>query len=410
MLGILATHPIQYQVPIWQQLSRNRRVPFEVWYLTAHGVAPSFDREFGKAFKWDVPMLDGYKYRFVSEPVPAQLGGFWKVGLGGDFRVRLAEGAIKAILVPGWNVLACWEAIYFARRAGVQVWIRGDSNDLKVDKGLRLVGKRWLLSQLFKRVDNFLYVGQANRRLYQSYGIDEQRLVPGPHCVDNQRFVTQAHELRPLRRELRRAWGIPDDAFCLLYAGKLIPKKRPLDLVSAVRWLFRTEPTRRYHLLFVGTGELGTELRRRCRVVFDAEGQAHARMESGSAKDTRPPRASFTGFLNQTEIARAYVAADALVLPSNSEETWGLVVNEAMASGLPCVVSDACGCAEDLVTPLDPSFCYPCGDSEALAASISHIADHSPSQEAIAQSISHHDINATVATIELLWSEIVNKS
>ncbi len=64
--------------------------------------------------------------------------------------------------------------------------------------------------------------------------------------------------------------------------------------------------------------------------------------------DNQKPRASFAGFLNQTQVSNAYVAADCLVLPSDYDETWGLVVNEAMASGLPCIISDRCGCAPDL--------------------------------------------------------------
>jgi glycosyltransferase involved in cell wall biosynthesis len=408
MLVILATHPIQYQVPIWRHLARNGRVPFEVWYLTAHGVAPSLDREFGKSFQWDLPMLEGYPYRFVPEPVPGHLGGFWAVGLGADFRARLEGGTIKAILVPGWNVRACWEAVYFALRAGIQVWMRGDSNDLKVDKGLRRFGKRWLLGQLFVDVHNFLCVGEANRRLYRGYGIEEGRLASGPHCVDNARFATQARELRYQRQALRRAWGIQEDALCVLYAAKFISKKRPFDLVAAVQRLSFSDKFHHYHLLFVGSGELGAEVRQRCRVVFDAERQT-VRTRLEHIHCAHSPVASFTGFLNQSEMARAYVAADALVLASDTEETWGLVVNEAMASGLPCVVSDACGCAEDLVVPLDPRLCYPCGDVEALAASIRWLADHPPDAAAIAARIARYDVGATAATLEQLWAEIAEK-
>lgn len=373
MLAILATHPIQYQIPIWRLLAQSANVPFEVWYLTRHGVAPSYDPQFGKIIQWDLDMLSGYPHRFPQADCPARLGSFWQVGFNAEFRRLLRQGQVKALFVQGWNVRACWEAVWVARSAGVAIWMRGDSNDLKVDRGLKRVGKRLLLGSLLGQVDRFLCVGEANRRLYRGYGIPEQRLVWGPHGVDNQRFAAQARELLPQRQGLRRSWGIPDDAFCILYAGKFISEKRPLDLVKAVQRLSAGDASRAYHLLFVGTGELGTELRRCCRVVFDAEGPA----VTAGREPAEAPGASFTGFLNQSEIARAYVAADALVLASD-KETWGLVVNEAMASGLPCVVSAACGCAEDLVVPLDPRLSYPCGDVAALAASIRWLADHPP--------------------------------
>ena len=66
MLAILTTHPIQYQVPIWQALAKDGRVPFEVWYLTDFGTKPSLDREFGKAFSWDIDTLSGYPHRFME--------------------------------------------------------------------------------------------------------------------------------------------------------------------------------------------------------------------------------------------------------------------------------------------------------------------------------------------------------
>ena len=126
-------------------------------------------------------------------------------------------------------------------------------------------------------------------------------------------------------------------------------------------------------------------------------------MVADTADTGTEPSASFAGFLNQTEISRAYVAADALVLPSDPGETWGLVVNEALASGLPAVVSAACGSAEDLVVPLDPRLCFPLGDIEALAAGIRHLVDHPVPAAAIAEHIARYDFSATVDTLETLW-------
>jgi glycosyltransferase involved in cell wall biosynthesis len=80
-----------------------------------------------------------------------------------------------------------------------------------------------------------------------------------------------------------------------------------------------------------------------------------------------------TGFLNQSAIPDAYGAADALVLASETE-TWGLVVNEAMACGLPAVVSDRVGCAADLVTDGETGFVYPCADVPALASRLARLA------------------------------------
>jgi glycosyltransferase involved in cell wall biosynthesis len=253
--------------------------------------------------------------------------------------------------------------------AGVEVWLRGESNDLSPQPVWKQVAKRMQLGWLFSRVDRFLYVGPGNRRLYKRYGVGEPRLYPAPYAVDNERFAAQASALRPLRAELRRQWGIPDDAFCILFCGKFIAKKRPMDLVLAARRLMSQNFTRKIHLLFAGSGASGEEIRRECRVVYDAEAPLRAEPEAGALPPAPP--ASFAGFLNQTEVSRAYVAADCLVLPSDHRETWGLVVNEALASGLACLVSDACGCAEELT---GKSGSFQLGNVDELAAKLASMA------------------------------------
>ena len=85
-------------------------------------------------------------------------------------------------------------------------------------------------------------------------------------------------------------------------------------------------------------------------------------------------RVTWAGFLNQHEIGRAYAAADCLVLPSYAE-TWGLVVNEAMATGLPAVVSDAVGCAPDLIVPGETGETFRKGDVDDLAAALTRVRE-----------------------------------
>ena len=369
MLIILTTHPIQYQVPLWQEMARDGRVPFEVWYLSDHATRVSHDREFGTTFAWDLDMLAGYPHRFLETPSDAMPGSFWKCRLKERLRDRLRASGARALWIQGWQVAGYWQAVREARIAGVPVWLRGESNDLAPTPFWKRFIKRLRLRWFFGQVNKFLYIGKANRRLYESFGIPADRLLAAPYCVDNERFWQQAEKLRGQRLDIRSRWGIPEAAFCVMFCGKFIPKKRPLDLVKAAQALIADQRLPKIHLLFAGSGELGPELRASCHVVHDAEDQ---KISPASPISHLPspisslPRASFTGFLNQTEISQAYVAADCLVLPSDHGETWGLVVNEAMASGLPCVISDHCGSAEDLGR-LPPNQTFPCGDSPALA-------------------------------------------
>jgi glycosyltransferase involved in cell wall biosynthesis len=400
MLAILTTHPIQYQVPIWQALAREGSVPFEVWYLTDHGNRPSLDREFGKTFSWDIDMLSGYPHRFIETAEGASPITTWKCRMREPLRDRLRQSGAKALWIQGWQVAAYWQAVREAKAAGVEVWLRAESNDKALTPMWKRPLKRLALGQLFARVDRFLYIGTANKRLYQSFGVPDARLYSAPYAVDNERFAQQAAVLQSQRLEFRRQWGISDKAFCVLFCGKFIPKKRPMDLVEAAHMLRVDGRLPSIHLLFAGSGELDGSLRQACDIAFDAE---HPDLPTCVSPATSArPLASFAGFLNQTEISRAYVAADCLVLPSDNGETWGLVVNEALASGLPCVVSNACGCAEDLVqAPIGRM--YPVGDVKALSVELLSMAIAPADIDQIADRVSRASFDVTIDTVAEIY-------
>ena len=396
MLAVLTTHPIQYQVPLWQALARDGRVPFEVWYLTDHGIRVSYDREFSNNFAWDLDMLDGYPYRFLTTAPGATPVSFWRCRLREALAKRLRVTGATALWVQGWQVAAYWQAVRAAKRAGVQVWLRGESNDLVSPAIWKRGVKSLLLGEFFQRVDHFLYIGTANRRFYEKFGVPASRLHPGLYAVDNDRFAREAKNLQSRRPEIRARWGIPEDAYCVLFCGKFIPKKRPHDVIAAAQRLIKSGQIPNIHLLFVGSGELEDELRRSC-LVFKEAYRGHSGRYAAAENSDRPA-ASFPGFLNQSQICQAYVAADSLVLPSDYGETWGLVVNEAMATGLPCVLSDRCGAAMDLAE-LPRNRVFPCGDVLGLASQIADLFTSSRSSPRASppQSFSFASTISTVA-------------
>jgi glycosyltransferase involved in cell wall biosynthesis len=398
LLAVLTTHPIQYQVPLWKELAARRKVPFKVFYMSDHGLEARLDPGFGKSFSWDVDLLGGYECEFLDTYKGPSSDSFWGLRLKRGFGRALREMDADVLWIQGWQVAAYWQAVFEARQANTKVWLRGETNTRSNAGGMGQQFRRRLLRKLLHRVDRLLYIGEANRQFYLEQGIGKERLAPAPYCVDNSRFSAAAAAARPERHRIREEWGIPTDAFCFLFAGKFIAKKRPFDLIESARCLQPALQGKKIHLLWVGTGELCGELRQACHAYFDAE-----KGERGDAANG--PNASFVGFLNQSAISRAYVAADCLVLPSDAKETWGLVVNEAMASGLPCIVSNACGCMEDLVEPIRSDLCYPVGDIIALARAMMAVITHTPRPEILRAHISKYDVTRTIDTVESLYFE-----
>jgi len=398
VLAILTTHPIQYQVPVWKTLAARGTVPFKVFYMCDQGLEARFDPGFGKSLSWNIDLLGGYESEFLNTHKHRRLDSFWDLRLKRGFGNALRGMGADVLWIQGWQVAAYWQAVLEAQRAGITVWLRGDTNARSNAGGTWQQLKRLLLRQLLRRADRLLYVGEANRQFYLAQGIAEERLAHAPHCVDNARFIAAAAAARRERDRIRKEWRIPAEAFCFLFAGKFLTKKRPFDIILAINRL-RDKVRRKIHLLWVGTGNLGPELRQACHVCFDAEGADCIDAPNARAR----PNASFVGFLNQSEISQAYVAADCLILPSDVKETWGLVVNEAMASGLTCIVSNACGCVEDLVEPILPNFCYPVGDIVALEHAMAAVITKVPDPEILRAHISKYDVSRTIDTVESLY-------
>jgi glycosyltransferase involved in cell wall biosynthesis len=363
-LAIFTSHPIQYQAPYFRALAASGRVRPTVYFGSRHGVDVALDTDFGTAFRWDVPLLDGYEHVFLTNTARTpNVSTFRGVRLGRPERV-ITPDRHDALLVLGWQTLAHVQMLRAAWKSGVPVLVRGESTlQRSPASGLRGVARRtlWLPARqrlyrrAFDRVDAFLVIGSRNRDYYRAFGVPDEKLYWVPYGVDNAWFSMSEPARSLARARVRDRLGMSDDTIVVASAAKLIPRKRPLDVVDAVVDLCRRGVEA--HALFIGDGEQRSAVQQRAeRSGIDAA-------------------VSIAGFVNQQELPAWYAAADVLVLPSDSRETWGLVANEAMAAGLPVVVSDAAGCSVDLVREGENGFTYPCGDVRALAARLGALVE-----------------------------------
>jgi glycosyltransferase involved in cell wall biosynthesis len=333
-------------------MARHPKLNLHVYYC--HEATPQEQARagFGVEFEWDVPLLKGYEYTFLKNvadvPGHGRFDGFDTPEIEEVIRRREYD----AVLVNGWHYKSAWQAIWACWKSKVKVLARSDSHLYTPRSAAKRAVKSFAYRRFIPRFDACLAAGQWSREYFLHYGALPERIFLVPHAIDSARFQIAAKSPEPQRSEWRKENRLDQDAVVLMFSGKIIARKRPMDFVEAIDRAASRNP--KIEGLMVGDGPL--------RVACE-----------NLVRERRIP-IRFTGFLNQSQIARAYVGSDALVLPSDGEETWGLVVNEAMACGRPCIVSDRVGCGPDLVIPQETGSIFPLGDVDALADSMLQLA------------------------------------
>lgn len=378
-LAVVTSHPIQYQAPWFRALAKH--IDLEVFFCHRQDAAGQAAAGFGVEFEWDVPLLDGYKFTWLTNRSPKPDVSRFAGCDTPEIADRLRDGRFDACIVSGWYLKSYVQAIRACRTHRIKLMSRGDSQLGTARSALWTIAKylpyRWLLGS----IDAHLFVGQANREYLKHYGVDDSRLFFTPHFVDNDFFAERAVAARDRREPdaIRRSLGLSLSSTVFAFAGKLIEKKRPLDFVRALS--LARAAGHDVAGLVIGSGPLDADVR--------------ALVESLGVP------VGFAGFRNQSELPAYFSAADALVLPSDAGETWGLVVNEAMACGLPACVSTSAGCSRDLIDEGRTGYVFPVGDVALLAGAIGRLittlADKRAAvQHAVRQRIAKYSCDAAV--------------
>jgi glycosyltransferase involved in cell wall biosynthesis len=354
-LTIVQTHPVQYNAPWFRHIAAN--CP-EIALTVVYAARPGPDQQgagFDLPFEWDTPLLDGYAWRLVRE---GRDGDDFATGRFRGLDVPAIGDAVAAtqpeiVLVPGWHSVTFVRALLSARRRGTPILYRGDTHKTSGAAAWRRAAWHAKTRACLSLYSGYLSVGRLSRQYLESHGVAPTRIFASPHAVDNEWFAASAEPYLSGagRAKARAACGGGPDDFIVLFSGKIDANKRPIDVVRAVAALGPQAV-----LAIAGAGELELE--------GDVRSQA----------DRLGVRLAWLGFVNQSMMGRVYAGADCLVLPSESE-SWGLVVNEAMATGLPAVVSERCGCAPDLIVPGETGEVFRAGDVDDLSEALRRIRD-----------------------------------
>jgi len=323
-LVIITTHPIQYNAPLFELLTQRGVIELKVFYTWGKTVLENkFDPGFGKIINWDIDLLNGYAYTFLQND-SANPGSSHFNGIDNPFIINEIESwKADAILVYGWNFKSHLKCLrYF--KGKLPVYFRGDSTILDKKKSIKSLMRGMFLKWVYNNIDNAFYVGKSNFDYFKKYGLRKSQLTFAPHAIDNNRFMSN-EKTKNQASQLRQSLHIGESDFVFLFAGKLESKKNPELLLEA---FISASFNKNTHLVFVGNGELETILK-----------------SKSTSKNIH-----FLDFQNQSSMPGVYEIANTFILPSAGPgESWGLAVNEAMANGKSVIVSDKCGCAQNLV-------------------------------------------------------------
>jgi glycosyltransferase involved in cell wall biosynthesis len=296
----LTNIPTPYTVPVWRELARL--CDLEIACLAA--------REQNRAWTVDT---SGVSLTVLS--VVRFRAGYERTLYGASLRLQsLLSRRPRVVILDGWESLAAAQVMLTAKAYRIPVvlsyWSTRETH--QYTSGPVAACRRLF----FKGADRVLTPGIAASTAALALGVPSERIIQGMASVDVDAFVESARRLRTPRRA--------DRGHRYLYVGQLVPRKNVGELIEAFLQVREAQDT----LTIVGDGPLREKL------------EARAARDAGES-------VTFLGHLGFEELARAYASADSLVLPS-LVEVWGLVVNEALVSGLTAVVTPACGVAETI--------------------------------------------------------------
>ncbi|HEV2619298.1 MAG TPA: glycosyltransferase family 4 protein [Acidobacteriaceae bacterium] len=359
-LAYLVSHPIQYQAPLLRRIAQQPGIDLTVFFGSDFSVRGYRDAGFGVSFKWDIPLVDGYKHVFLPRLRDGHDVNFatpLNRGIVACLRSHPAQPPFDALWVHGYATANALHGILAARALGIPVLLRAEGWLRDRDRSpARRILKKIFFAGLAPMIDAVLPIGTLNAQYWRHYFGENIPQFLMPYAIDNAYFAERTAEARTARAELQAELRLDPSRPVILFASKLQSRKHCDHLIEAYTRLAPSpgiDP--QPYLLIVGDGDRRSAL----------EHQAAA---------TGLSSIRFCGFRNQSELPRFFDLASVFVLPSR-HEPWGLIVNEVMAAARPAIVSSDVGCAPDLIDDQVNGCVFPVGDIAALATALRRVLD-----------------------------------
>jgi len=348
-LYYFAPHPVAYHVGIYKELAKLDNLDFKVIYEDDIGLKSVYVEEFKKEIKWDIDLTSGYPHEFMKNYSSNPMGGFFSRVNFSIFKKFLIDKP-DIILFKTYTTFSDFLVMGLAKLTRTKMIFRGEAtlkgtedNPTFKQKVKKIFLKYWLNS-----CDVVMYSCTGNKEYWKYYGVSEDKMLPIPCAVDNTFFRSERKKYIGKESVIKKELGIGKDDFVILLSARFTTRKRPLDLLKAIKR--------------IGNGNI--------TILFVGDGPERKYMEKFVKENNL--KAKFVGFKNLTEIPKYYSVADLDIVISDYDPS-PKAMNEAMNFELPIITTTIVGTAYDLVQDEKNGYIINVGDINALAQKIDYV-------------------------------------
>jgi glycosyltransferase involved in cell wall biosynthesis len=334
-IAYITSLPTPYRTPLLERISKWPDVELKTFYCSVSAPSRDWELNLGKTSEFS-EILSGITINVPFSNIETKINpSIWR---------KLKDGRFDVLIISGYNNLTMIIATLWSLSHNIPYILNSESQFLNKRKFWKNILKSFLVKPIISKASAYLPTGKFAEEYFIHYGAEPAKIFYFPNSPDVDFFIRESDKWKKNKQELKNKMGIEKE-FTILYIGRLIKIKGLFTLLKAFKTVKRN--FNNVSLLLAGNGVLKKDLE---EFALNNE-----------IKDV-----CFPGFIQPEDLPKYYACSDIFILPS-VKEAWGVVVNEAMASGLPVVLSDKVGARGNLLEEGENGFCFESGNHDVLA-------------------------------------------